>query len=166
MQTLLHSPSEVVRQVLVDLGLATLPATPQPRTWPAYVGFEPDGVGVPDDVVTVYDTQGSGGARSMADGGSLFGNYGVQIRFRSTEHRTGWRKADEVQTTLAEHESLAATEGRIVTVTDSDGTETLYALFAFVGIGDVLRIGQEPGGRRCLFTLNAQVVLDNYPATA
>jgi len=152
--SLLHSTAEVVRQLLVDLGYAAAPAVPQVNAWPIYVGSEPDGAGVPDNVLSVYDTQG-GPAPRFAQTGELGGNDGFLVRIRASDYQTGWRKGDELQTALAEHPDLVRTEGRGVVIASSS-----YAVYGIVNIGAILRLGLERGGRRWLFTVNAELVVE------
>lgn len=134
-----HSPSDVLRKLLIDLGVgADPPATP----WPIYVGGEPPS---PDNAVTIYDTAGADGGRAMF-AGTLLGWVGVQVRVRSSDHPTGWTKADAIQTTLAE-----SVYDERVTV----GAST-YLVHCLSKIGDVLAIGKEsPTSKRSLFTFNA-----------
>ena len=148
--TLGHSPSEVVRQLLVDLGLGvdgTWAANEYTgAAWPVSASGELD---KPDNTITVYDTAGRGLGRGMA-GGELNQNFGFQVRVRATTHRIGWVKADTIQRTLAEDVKL-----RQVNVAG-----TRYLVWAVVGIGQVLPIGTEvPKSKRKLFTLNAMATI-------
>lgn len=144
--TLLHSPAEVIQQLLIDLGLGTSPEVSPLQAWPVYSTNEPaDGQQVSDNVITVYDTTGKGSGRSMHDG-QVLGNFGFQIRVRARDHTTGWQKADAIQTTLAEsvyQETVGIGSSR-------------YFVHAVVNVGDVLALGTEaPGSRRSVFTINA-----------
>lgn len=139
-----HTPADVVRQLLIDLTLATDPDVA--GAWPAYADDEPD---KPDDCITVYTTSG----QSFGDdhtSGEVLGNFGVQFRVRSMDKKLGWRKANAIATAIAETVYQAR-----VTVPDP---ETDYFIQCFGGIGDVLPIGREVGkSRRHLCTINANV---------
>lgn len=137
--SLAHSPAQIISQLLVELGLAAAPTAT--ATWPVYVSNEPT---APDNVVTVYDTQGKDGGRAMFTG-ELLGFSGFQIRIRAKDHPTGWVKADTIQTTLAQEVSLDT-----VHVEDTD-----YLVHAVSNIGDVLSLGKDPNSNRRLFTINA-----------
>lgn len=148
MNTLAHSPAEVLRAVLVGIGQGTQPPTPPAAAsaWPVYASSEP---AAPDNVVTVYDTAGVDDGRSMIDG-ELFQHYGVQVRVRATTHAAGWAKADAIRRALALECKL-----RGATVAGSS-----YVLTAS-RIGQVLALGREtPESQRRLFTVNALLVVD------
>lgn len=95
MPLLTHSPADVLRSLLVALGLAAYPpATP----WPAFLGLQPD---QPDDALTLTDTPGRKLGRRHHDGRVL--EYpGVQVLVRSSDHATGWAKAAAVESALDE----------------------------------------------------------------
>lgn len=140
-----HTPADVVRQILIDLGLGTgLPATDSDplAAWPVYKGLEPS---APDDVVTVYNTAGRPDARDMF--GKLYTSYGIQLRVRAADPDDGWLKADAIRTGLAE---IAR---RHVTV-----ESTAYFIQCFNRIGDVLELGRDaPTTNRQLYTINPTV---------
>ena len=141
--TLAHSPADIIRHLLIDLGVGVLPATPPtvPSEWSVYVSHEPD---VPDNCITVFDTVGQDDGRSMVDG-ELFGHCGFQIRIRARTHGIGWLKADSIQL------ALSGVLRKYLTI---DSIE--YMIQAITQIGDVMPIGQEAATtRRRLFTLNA-----------
>ena len=86
---LLHSPAKVIQQMLIQMWQCGNPeGTPIPQ-WPAYAGNEPD---KPDDVVTVYNTQGTDDGRLM-ESGELMEHPGVTIRVRTGDEATGEMKA-------------------------------------------------------------------------
>ena len=151
MQTLTHSPADIVAQMLIDLALGTDPETLDGRgqpagAWPIYASDEPD---APDNCISVFDTVGRDHGRIFQ--GALQGHPGFQVRVRAATHAEGWAKADAIQATLAE-----SVEWRTVHV----GTST-YEVNAVVDIGDVLALGKEPGtSRRVFFTLNALLVAE------
>lgn len=111
-----------------------------------YVESEPE---TPDDVVTVYNTQGADGGRSMVDG-DLFGSPGVQFRVRGHDSVAAWEKADEIQATIAR-----GVYQRTVHIGDVD-----YLVHSFNRIGDVLPVGPEPTAPgRSVYTVNALIAV-------
>lgn len=145
LQTLNHTAAEIVRRVLVDLGVGTSRANSLP--WSAYYGSLPP---TPDDVLAVLTTTGKSDGRAMVDG-RLWTHYGFQVTVRSAKESDGARKADEVRTTLA----MGAYD--VPVTLDS----THYLVHCFSGLGQVLPLGPETqGGRgRYLFTVNGLVTV-------
>lgn len=157
--TLGHSPSEVVRQLLVDLGLGvdgTWAANEYTgAAWPVSAGGELD---KPDNTITVYDTTGRGLGRGMA-GGELNQNFGFQVRVRGTTHRVGWVKADSIQRTLAE----GVSKRQVNVAADATTPAGRYLVWCVSQVGQVLPIGTEvPKSKRKLFTLNALVTIKQF----
>lgn len=142
---LTHSPAEIVRQLLIDLSLGTNILT-STSLWPVFATSEPD---TPDNVITIYDTQGTDGGRSMIDGEFLT-HYGFQVRIRSKNHIVGWIKTDMIRHYLAH-----SVYQKIVHVENNS-----YLIQAIEKIGNVLAIGKETSiSKRNLFTLNATIPL-------
>ena len=140
-----HSPAEVLRSALIDLGLATDPSSN--TDWPAYFSSEPD---KPDSVITVYDTTGFDLGRQQIDG-HREESHGVQIRFRSTAHRFGFRKARAVAIALDE----SVYDTRVVLGT------SVYRVQSVVRSSGPLVLGREsPQSNRRLFTVNALVTVN------
>jgi hypothetical protein len=161
-----NSPAEVVCALLVALGqgpdwpgLATDPdqtkPSDKPPSWPAFDGKEP---GMPDNCITVRDTSGRAGGRTMIDGEQRY-HYGFQVRVRAGGDLTqpdadiwklGWRKVTTIRAALA----MTQYANLIVTY---DGHN--YDVHAVVGIGPALSLGYDnPQSKRELFTLNALLV--------
>lgn len=142
-----HSPARIVRQLLIDLGLAVAGSYDSSNrytggAWPVTATSEVD---APDNAITVYDTAGRGDGRSMIDG-ETFSHYGFQVRVRAADHDTGWAKADSIENGLSK-----SVYQRTVHVGGST-----YLVHCVSGIGDVLSIGKEtPASTRRVFTLNA-----------
>jgi hypothetical protein len=141
---LLHSPAEVVRQLLVDLGCCSEPG----GDWPAFAAGEPD---KPDAAVTVFDTEGVERGTVMVDG-ELAEFHGVQVRVRAGTHAEGWPKAREI--------ALALDGAYMEEVTLGDAT---YRVQCVRRAGPILALGKERGTRRTLFTINALVTLRMLP---
>ena len=141
-QRVTHSPADITRRVLIDIGVGgDPPSTP----WPIYATSEPD---LPDNLITVFDVIGSSDGRSMIDG-EVLSHFGIQIRVRSTTHQIGWQKADEIQTALAKeiYQRTISIEGNT------------YYVHCFARIQDVLAIGFDLPNRRSFFVVNANVSL-------
>lgn len=145
--TILHTPADVARWLLVLKGAGTSPLASPLGSWPVYALSEPD---VPDDVVTTYDTQGVDHGRFMV-GGALQGLYGFQVRVRSARPVAGWRKADEIQTLLAE----SVYQDTVTVAAVESLSAATYLVHCVSGIGDVLNLGYAPGSKRRLYTINA-----------
>jgi hypothetical protein len=140
----LHSPAEIVRALLIDLGLGTDPSSN--TDWPVYATGEPDGRGVVDAVLTVYDTTPTQDGRSMPDGEQVY-HYGFQVRVRAADHPTGFVKASAIR--LALNETV-----RRNTVTISTQR---YLVHAASGV-NLLTLGKDtPATKRSLFTVNGMV---------
>ena len=102
---LLHSPADILRWLLIDLGegsdptLVPVTATPPANSWPAYEGGAP---GTPDDILTCFNTTSKPAMRTMIDGEfSKF--HGFQIQVRSAEQPTGATKAHRLKQILTEN---------------------------------------------------------------
>ena len=139
---LTHSPADVVRRVLIALGLGTDPSLSPQQSWPVFSDGEPDR---PDSVITVYDTAGKRKGRTMTDG-EVQEYHGIQIRIRSSAHSAGYLKARALAIAL---------DGDVYQETVTIGSKT-YLIHQLSRTSDVLRLGKEsPVSKRCLFTINA-----------
>lgn len=138
-----HSPGHVVARLLAFLGVGTVPASPV-QAWPAYVESTPTS---PDNLITVYTTTGTSDGRSATDGEG-FQHYGFMVRVRSSDHQTGWERADSIQRALE----------RMLDVTVYIGSSA-YFVHTIARIGDVIPVGAEEGSNRRLFTLNGTITI-------
>lgn len=138
---LTHSPSQVIQQLLVDLGIGTLPSAG--GSWPITASQERD---KPDNVITVYDTAGVPDGRTMIDG-VMQEHYGFQVKIRGDKHSTGYSKASEIQNAID-----TGVQNTSVTVGSS-----VYAVATISRTGSIIALGTEPGSTRNLFTINATV---------
>jgi len=142
-----HNPGEVIQQLLVDMVLATLPASA--GAWPVYYSWMPDDTGVDGDI-GVYDSTGVPHGRTQFDGIQQL-HYGFQVIIRNTD------------IALARTKIRAMADGfdedvlrRTVTV-DS----TNYAVQSIERQGDVMFMGREGGtSRRRRFSINALTAID------
>ncbi len=142
--SLAHSPADIVRYLLIDKSLGTLPS--DGGSWPIFADGEPD---APDSVITVYNMAGRLGGRTQVDGEQQE-HPGIQIRIRDPDSRGGGTKARAIA--IALDESI-----RLDNVTIGDN---VYKVYAISRIGSVLSLGKEvPSSKRNLFTINAVVAL-------
>lgn len=139
----LHSPAQILRQLLVDLGYCTEPSLS--AAWPGFVTTIPN---TPDGAICVYDTAGVDHGRRMSDGARIE-RYGCQILVRAARHPTGYAKAQSIALAL-DQEIYRET----VEMDDDDGTAT-YFVNTIKRTNPVFSIGQDtPQSKRKLFTIN------------
>lgn len=144
--TLTHSPSDIVRQLLVNLGVGVLPVNGTITNWPIGCDTEEDS---PDNFITVQGTVGRKSGR-LSFSGEVVEHHGIQIRIRSQTHPAGWTKARSVAVTIDE-----SIRNEYVTI---GGTQ--YAVHALTRESGPVPLGREtPTSQRRLFTLNATVTL-------
>lgn len=137
---LTHSPADVIRYLLIDEGLGTLPSVS--GSWPVYAANEPD---TPDNCITVYHTSNTIHGREMT-AGETQEHEGVQIRIRSAGHNTGYVKADTIKRALD-----TSVSWNTVTISGTD-----YLVHAVHRTTGVLSLGKDlTNSRRDLFTINA-----------
>jgi|WetSurMetagenome_2_1015567.scaffolds.fasta_scaffold586091_2 hypothetical protein len=146
MNTLAHSPADVVRWLMIDLSLGTDPAgTGTSDSWPIHASSEPD---YPDNLITIYDTAGVQQGR-IQNTGETVEHRGIMVQVRGTDHATAWGKMDAIKVALDEsvHNSLV--------IVDS----SQYTVYAVTKQSGPLSLGREQNTNRFLFTLNAIVAL-------
>lgn len=141
-----EAPSEVVAQLIIDLGIGTDPSTTV-TDWATRATGEDY---TPDNCITVYDTTAFMDGRTHD--GKLQGMPGIQVRVRSSGPRNGWKKAKYVEYQLSQ------VLDRIV---HRNGNR--YMVRSLNGFGGVLPMGKEsPTSKRNLFTINCYVNLKQY----
>ena len=147
---LTHSPAQIIRDLLVDLGLGVLPSAG--GLWPIFVTGIPDS---PDSIITITDTLGTSDGR-LQPTGEATEHPGFQVAIRDANHQDGWEKANAIRVALSETILL-----NTVSITDNVGTGTsTYTVHAVSKIGGVIVLGKElPTSKRHLFTINATVAL-------
>jgi hypothetical protein len=145
---LTHTPAHILQKVLIALGQGTTPVAAGGvyGAWPIFRESEPDGPGIPDNLIAVINTAGVMKARRMTDG-RVTEYHGVQVLVRSVTE-AGYSKANALAICL---DSTVYWEG--VTI---DGTG--YVLRSAHRTSDVLVPGKRPGTKLFLYTVNA--VLD------
>ena len=142
--SLVHSPAQIISQLLIDLSLGTAPV--DEGSWPIRFSGEADS---PDNVITVYDAPGIKDGRSQIDG-EVQEHHGIQVRVRAGKHGVGYTKARAIAIGLDESVQLNS-----VTI-----SESVYLVYAISRTSDVLALGKDhPTSNLNLFTLNAVVAL-------
>lgn len=138
----MNAPSEIIRQLLIDLGLGA-----EENEWTTYVGFLPD---KPDNAICVYDTAGKMDGRLMVTGEQIE-HPGVQIRVRGLSYSEVWNKATAIALNLD-------AQRKISVVTSS---EEAYIVHNVSRSGAIIPIGIEDteGRRRHHFTINMILTL-------
>lgn len=137
-----HSPADIIRYLLVQLGLGTLPSSN--GAWPIYALDEPDS---PDSCITVYDTTGVLDGHSLIDG-EMGIHEGIQVRVRAPTKLVARAKAITILNALA-----------AVGLTSVTIASNVYAVYAVTPSGPALDAGVEQGTSRVLSTINAVVAL-------
>jgi hypothetical protein len=136
---LTHSPADVLRWLLIDLGEGTDPGTE--ASWPIQATNEPD---TPDNLIVLYDTSSDLQGRIQRTG--EWNEFkGIAIQVRGADHPTAWAKAEAIR---------AAVDGDIhntlITVDTSQ-----YIVHSVTRRSGPISLGKEPGTSRFLFTINA-----------
>lgn len=145
-----HSPADIIRTLLITLGLGVDPDSA--GQWPIFSDREPT---APDEVITVYNTQGRSDGRVME--GEVQGPRGIQVRLRSKTPQSGWEKADAIRTALAE-----SIYRNIVVV-----GAVRYLVQSVAKIGDVIALGKDStNSQRNLFTINAVTTIRVLPCSS
>lgn len=152
--TLGNSPGEIIQQLLVDLGLGTLPSAG--GSWPIYSPLEPEADVSGDDVITVRHAAGLLGDSSQVDG-QRWSYPGVQVRVRCADHAIGYKKANDIAVAMDQTINY-----NTVTLSPSTGTGDLtYRVFSLNRTTDVIDLGRRKEINDCyLFTINALVALE------
>ncbi len=144
---LFHSPSDVIRHLLVNLGVGSLPSSN--TTWPIWSGFEND---QPDNAMTVYSTSGILMGRIQSNG-NIPEQYGIQFRARANNDTDAYRKIAELQATIDETilENTVTIDG------------TIYIVPSVNRKGGILSLGKEsPQTKRHIYTLNAVATIQRH----
>lgn len=137
---LTHTPADILRWCLIDLGYGTDPDDDD--SWPIFVGVEPP---EPDNCITIGNYLGIDGGREMI--GRERAEYdGIQVRVRSSTLNVGWAKC---------HAIGIALDQSIYDNTVTIGASS-YVIHSVRRTTNVLSLGKEPPtSKRDLFTINA-----------
>ncbi len=157
-----HTPADVLRWLLIQVGVATDPHLNPLQAWPCWHGKQPDSLdnSLPDNVVTTLDTEGHDDGRLMT--GEICMHYGFQLVLRAADEPTGKAQMRLIRKTLAEGTSPSSPLWNIivtvpVTPENIGGT---YLVPAIAHIGPTLGpFWEQPSSKRNLFTVNATLTL-------
>lgn len=142
--TLEHSPSQILQQLLINLGEGTDPS--DGSDWPIFYANEPDN---PDDIVVTIDTAGRKDGRSMI-GGEVFEHKGVNILVRSATHVVGFPKIDTIAKALD-----ANVLNSVVTLQAIIGSSTAQYIIHSISRDSTRSLGKGPTpSNRNFFDLN------------
>src|SRR3954468_4142840 len=106
----LHTQANIIRWLLIGLGIGVDPDISPQGTWPIYSTSEPD---TPDAVITIFNTTGQMDGRSMF--GEEYEHYGFQMRVREVRSDLCGAKAHSIAERVAREDvsmvgvSIAAT---------------------------------------------------------
>lgn len=164
---LLHLPAQVVQWLLVAAGQGSDPTAlvnGQLGAWPVYADREPDGDGVPDEVLTVYDSDAQDDGQTMVDG-EPFQHYGFSVRVRARAADVGRAKAEALRKFFAETPRYASSNADVTVPSRAEGSvAAVYRVYNFSKVVPVRRMGQETGKtRRHLFTVNVTAPVRMIP---
>lgn len=135
--SMVHTPAEIVQQLLVDLGLATIGGA-----WAVYENSLPDD---PDNAIAVDDVEGRLQGRTQVDG-RMQGVHGLSIVVRGVDQRTARTRANLIATALDE-----TVNQNLVTISSNS-----YRVHAISRTSDTMSLGKDgTNSRRRLFSINA-----------
>lgn len=136
------APSDMIRSYLIGVGAGSPIEVKNMGTWPIYTNARPDGVGVPDNVISIFDTNGRKQGRIMSSGRTII-HPGIQIVVRASESDDSFSHSYYIAELLDQIQMTTVTVNSVVVV-----------LNAFTR-GPILTMGKEPGNRqRTLFSQN------------
>jgi hypothetical protein len=150
-ELLTDSPADIIANLLVALGLGVAPSesVQVQADWTVQVSNEPES---PDNVITVYDTQGHLDGVTTPDR-MMNEHVGIQIRVRAQTHPIGWQKANQVAVALINQVNQAIVQGP---------SGDYYIIYSILQTGAINTLGKEVGkSRRRLFTYNAICAIGN-----
>lgn len=144
--TLRNPPADIIRWLLIDLGLGTKPSVHQ--DWPIQYSQKPN---VPDNMVWLLDSVGTSDGDTQPDG-EMQSHYGFQILLRATDDLTGWFKMNQIFIICQ------SIERKRLTI-DNNGSPARYLIDNVSKLGNIIPLGSEPESKRVLFSLNAATTL-------
>lgn len=133
-----HTPSQIVRQLLIDLNVGTASGT-----WPIYYENMPD---APDNCVAVFDTEPVDVRRDHVTGETALIR-GIQVMVRAVDVRTAYLKCKDVN--KAFDEDVYRDE---VTL-----DESIYRVQAISRLSAEIPVGADGATKRRLYSTNARL---------
>lgn len=158
-----HTPSDIVRRLLIDLGVGSDPASNLP--WPIFESSEPD---VPDEVITIFGEKGKTYGRNQLTGETIE-KPGIQFRVRSSISNIAAVKANEIAATVDQmilNSVVVMPDSSYVYVVEN--VNRAHGIFSFSG--NVVPLGKSspstpgvtsPSSVRNIFIINALVSIRN-----
>lgn len=142
-----HSPADILRHTLVNLGKGIDPdvTTPSNSNWPFSVAQEAE---APDNVITAYDTDGRDFGRALPTGQRLE-HHGVQLRVRASTFTGAYARTNLLAVTMDEDIYQEVTH---------IGSSS-YFVHSVSRTTRPIYLGREPGTGRHVFTINVTVNL-------
>lgn len=138
---LYHSPADILRELLISLGIGVDPDDGTDANWPIFATQEPN---LPDNVITVYNSDGISHGREQIGGEQQY-HHGIQVRIRATTTEVGNVKAYAVKQCFDETiYQNAVTLG-----------EYSYLVHALSKTSNVIELGPEaPVSERVILVIN------------
>ena len=133
-----HTPSEIVRQLLIDLNIGTASGA-----WPIYCENMPDS---PDNCLAVYDTEALEAKRDHVTGVTALIR-GIQVMVRATDVKTAYLKCKDVNKTF--DEDVYRDEVTLDT--------TVYLVQAISRLSAEIPVGADGTTKRRLYSTNARL---------
>jgi len=91
----MNSPTFDAKDLLVAAGVGKWGTSGPADAWPIYIGQEPDGAKIANDIITLYDTPGgSPNPKWLLDQPRFL------VRVRAVKYDDGYQKAEQVKSTL------------------------------------------------------------------
>ncbi len=137
--TLNHLPSDIIRQLLIDLSLGTDGVL---TNWPIYSTASPN---EPSDIIVVNQTESKQQGRLM-NSGTIVEFYGINFSVRSEDVVLAGDKAQDIAFAMDE-----TVDRDVVSMTSPTNT---YQIEATTRVSAPLPIGKEEEGRREQFSIN------------
>lgn len=147
-----HSAADIVRHVMIELGLGSLPDPADPLDWPIFVGQEPN---MPDRVMTLYDTAGNLQGRIQTTGEHVQ-HRGFQVMLRELSSHAGMAKMLTVEKALNEEVKRLS-----IVIQNPTGTDdSAYLVHSISQKSGIIPLGaDQENSDRYLFTLNYTAVI-------
>ena len=147
MGTLDHSPAEICKHAIVDMGHGVDPSASSTTAWMTYSDGFPDKGN--DSMIVVQSADGRDHGREHVSNKRVE-SHGVRVLIRSAAYTAGFVKGNAIG------QSMDSFLDRTVNI---GGTR--YVVKNFIRTSDVLFLGRDlPSSKRFLFSINAQVNLE------
>lgn len=151
MPALSHSPADIIRWVIIGLGLGTDPD--DGGEWPVFVSNEP---ALPDSSITVFNTTPIDGGREMVEGERSM-HWGIQVRVRAATDPEAFARAEAIRKAFDEQ---VGAYGLNLAEPSGVGTATVnYCVQAVTNTG-LMILGKEVAAtKRWVYVVNAKTFI-------